>query len=133
MIRSLNLEASSPLAVADQIEEGLGYEKLEALQNALQLSGEQIAEAIGISPRTLSRRKDRRVLTHTESDRVVQLGMLFDEAVMLFDGELEAARDWFKRPNRALDDKAPLAVANTFVGAREVDRLIGRLEHGVFA
>jgi putative toxin-antitoxin system antitoxin component (TIGR02293 family) len=107
VIRSLNLQASSPLAVADEIEQGLGVDALEALQETLRLSGDQMAEAIGISPRTLSRRRDAGMLTPEESDRLVQLGILFDEAVALFDGEVEQARDWFKHPTRALGGRVP--------------------------
>lgn len=133
VIRSLDLKASSSLAVAEQIMKGLSYKKLERLQQALELPADRIATAVGVSPRTLSRRKDDGALTAEESDRLVQLGILFDEAVDLFEQEVAPARDWFKRPNRGLGGTTPLEAARTFVGAREVERLIGRLEHGVFA
>lgn len=133
VIRSLELRANSSLAIAEQIQEGLAYRKVQVLQEALGVSAQEIAGAIGASPRTLARRKEEGVLTPEESDRLVQLGVLFDEALELFEQDVAGARDWFKRPNRALDETTPLEAANTFIGAREVQRLIGRLEHGVFA
>ncbi len=39
---------------------------------------------------------------------------------------------WLKRPNRALGGIAPIAALDTELGAREVENLIGRLEHGVY-
>jgi uncharacterized protein (DUF2384 family) len=39
---------------------------------------------------------------------------------------------WLRSPNRALGGESPLALSKTEVGAREVENLIGRLEHGVF-
>lgn len=131
MIRSLDLRAESRLELTQQIEEGLPYEKVEKLQEALSLPKEELAEAISVSPRTLSRRREEGRLTSGESDRLIQLGVLFDRALQLFEGDEEAARDWFRGSNRALGGRSPLGVAHTFVGAQEVLNLAGRLEHGV--
>jgi putative toxin-antitoxin system antitoxin component (TIGR02293 family) len=48
-----------------------------------------------------------------------------------FEGSLEEARSWLRTPNRALGEASPLEFATTDVGTREVEQLIGRLEHGV--
>jgi putative toxin-antitoxin system antitoxin component (TIGR02293 family) len=50
----------------------------------------------------------------------------------LFDGDRDAAKSWLAEPQRALGGHVPLAMAGTEVGAREVERVMGRLEHGVF-
>lgn len=131
VIESLDLRAESRLALTQQIEEGLAYQKVRELQAALSLPMHALAEALAVSPRTLSRRKDEGRLTPEESDRLVRLGVLFDRAVQLFEGDEEAARDWFRGSNQALGGQSPLSVAHTFVGAQEVLNLAGRLEHGV--
>lgn len=133
VIHSIQLEAESPLAIIEAVKGGLSYERLAALQTTLELSTDELADAIGTSPRSLARRKESGTLKPEESDRLVQLGILFDEAVGLFEEDIDAARAWFKRSNRALGGRPPLEVSSTFVGAREVAKLIGRLEHGVFA
>lgn len=133
VIESLDLKAESRLDLSQQIEEGLPYGKVQRLQEALSLPKEELAQAMAISPRTLARRKDKGTLTAEESDRLVQLGFLFDRAVHLFEGDAEAARDWFRADNRALGGRSPLDVAHTFVGAQEVLNLAGRLEHGVYS
>ena len=56
---------------------------------------------------------------------------LFEQAVDLFEGDAAAARRWLAAPNRALGGESPLSFAETEPGVREVERLIGRLEHGV--
>ena len=53
-------------------------------------------------------------------------------AIELFDGQVSATLRWFTEPNRALGGLAPVQAAATEIGAREVEDLIGRLEHGVF-
>jgi putative toxin-antitoxin system antitoxin component (TIGR02293 family) len=58
---------------------------------------------------------------------------VFGKALMLFDGDVDAARTWLSTPAPALGDRTPEDVAATDLGAREVESLIGRLEHGVFS
>ena len=50
----------------------------------------------------------------------------------MFD-EREAAIDWLKQPNRALQGETPLSVLDTDIGSEMVTDLLGRIEHGVFS
>jgi putative toxin-antitoxin system antitoxin component (TIGR02293 family) len=51
----------------------------------------------------------------------------------LFEGDRDAAVEWLTTPQTALGDRVPLDLARTEIGAREVERLVGRLDHGVFS
>ena len=93
----------------------------------------QIASIVGIPPRTLARRKSSGRLTSDESEKLLRLSSVFEQAVNLFEGDEANARQWLMTPKKALDDQTPLAYSRTELGAREVENLIGRLEHGVFA
>lgn len=53
-------------------------------------------------------------------------------SVGFFSGDQQTSRDWLARPARALGGRTPLEFAETEIGAREVEDLIGRLEHGVY-
>jgi putative toxin-antitoxin system antitoxin component (TIGR02293 family) len=57
---------------------------------------------------------------------------VFAHALRLFEGDRTAAKRWLSTPQKALGHQSPLTVARTEVGAIEVDRLMGRLEYGVF-
>ncbi len=94
---------------------------------------DRLASAIGLSPRTLTRRKKEKKLSASESDRLVTLTRLLAQAVALFEGQKSSAFRWFVQPNRALGTLTPLEMAATETGAREVENLIGGLEHGVFS
>ena len=50
----------------------------------------------------------------------------------LFEGDRDAAKSWLSAPQKALGGEVPLTIARTELGALEVERAIGRLEHGVF-
>lgn len=65
-----------------------------------------------------------------ESDRVVRYAELLHRAVE-FLGDNDAAARWLDTPSVALDGETPLDHATTEFGARDVIRLIGRLEHGI--
>jgi putative toxin-antitoxin system antitoxin component (TIGR02293 family) len=56
--------------------------------------------------------------------------LLMRLAVGVFESEQEA-RSWPKRPQMRLGERVPLAVARLEPGARETERLLGRIEHGI--
>ena len=43
------------------------------------------------------------------------------------------AATWLRRPSRALGGAAPLALLDSEAGAKAVDDLLGRIEHGISA
>lgn len=130
----LTLLGLQPYETADllqQIERGLSYSALERFQKNIDLSIRYLADLVRIRPRTLARRKEKGRLAPDESDRLLRLTRVFAKALSLFDGDLQAARKWLLSPQPALDGVAPIEFARTEVGAREVENLIGRLEHGI--
>jgi putative toxin-antitoxin system antitoxin component (TIGR02293 family) len=122
-----------PGEAAGRIKAGLPVAEFDALRELLDLTVESLAGRIGVSIATLSRRRHSgQPLDSGRSDRLLRFARLFRLAVELHDGDEEAARDWLRKPARALDGETPLDRAETEAGAREVENLIGRLEHGVY-
>ncbi len=118
---------------AARVKAGLPIAEFDSLRELLGLTVEGLAGKIGISIATLSRRRQGgQPLDAGHSDRLLRFARLFRLATELNDGDEDAARDWLSKPARALDGEAPLDRADTEVGAREVENLIGRLEHGVY-
>ena len=64
-------------------------------------------------------------------DRLVRTASLMARAVEVLEDERAAVR-WLRSPQRALAGAVPLELAETDVGARAVDTLLGRMEHGVY-
>jgi putative toxin-antitoxin system antitoxin component (TIGR02293 family) len=119
--------------VAARVKAGLPVAEFDALRELLDLTVEGLAGRIGVSIATLSRRRQSgRPLDAGRSDRLLRFARLFRLATELHDGDEEAARYWLSKPARALDGETPLDHAETEAGAREVEDLIGRLEHGVY-
>ncbi len=121
----------SPTAMVAKLRSGLPAQALENIQQVLGLSLEELADALAISPRTLSRRKKSGVLAPQESDRVYRIARVFGHAVEVFESEEKAAQ-WIKQSHPALDGMAPLAMFDTDLGAKLVDEILTRIEFGVF-
>ena len=128
----LGLEPADNAALVARVEEGFLYRALERLRSNVGLSREALADLVQIKPRTLDRRKGGR-LRPEESDRLLRAARVFGGTIALFEGDADAARAWLSSPQRALGGAVPLEMARTEVGAREVESLVGRLEHGVFS
>lgn len=114
-----------------KIHNGIPLEEFETLAKKLGFSHEDFGRKLGMSSATLARRKrTKAALDPDYSDRLVRYQRLFEQAVRLFDGNEENARDWLKYPQRALAYQRPIDVAETEAGAREVENILGRLEYG---
>ncbi|MBK1832603.1 antitoxin Xre/MbcA/ParS toxin-binding domain-containing protein [Roseibacillus ishigakijimensis] len=120
------------LPLVELLREGLPFQEFRALQALLAIPEEELGRLLGMSAATLGRRKKAPRLTMAESERVVRFARLFGLAMEVFDNEEETARDWLKTENPGTAGERPLAYADTEFGAREVETLLGRLDHGIY-
>lgn len=128
----LGIKTADNLKLAKKVEAGFSFDALEKLGKTIGLPLEALRVAVRITPRTLTRRRKERKLSPEESDRLVSVSRLLAQTFELFEGDSAAGLRWFQSPNRALGGLSPIEAAATETGAREVENLIGRLEHGVF-
>lgn len=113
------------------IKRGVRYREFEELRAKLGVSASHLAAVLGISERTLSRRKQEGRLQPDESDRLYRIVRLYHRAVEVL-GEGSGPL-WLTTPKRFLGGKTPLEFADTEMGAYEIEQTLGRIEHGVFA
>ncbi len=128
----LGIETEGYLKLVKRVETGLPFAAFERVGRVSGLSTEELRSAIRLAPRTLARRRKENRLSPEESDRLVTVSRILSLAIKLFEGDISAALTWITSPNKALGGMTPLSAASTEVGSREVEALIGRLEHGVF-
>lgn len=128
----LGIASVDNLRLAKKIEAGFSFGALERLGKTTGLPLELLRVAVRITPRTLTRRRHEKKLSPEESDRLLSVSRLLAQTFELFEGDKMVANHWFVSPNRALGMTSPIELAATEIGAREVENLIGRLEHGVF-
>jgi putative toxin-antitoxin system antitoxin component (TIGR02293 family) len=116
----------------EAISAGLPAHLVRELAKCLNLRLDEMAGLLRLNPRTLQRRIDEGRLDLSESERLWELARLFRRAVDVLESEAGAVH-WFKNPIEVLGWATPLTYARTAVGLRELDNVLGRIEHGVYS
>ena len=121
------------IANLDELREaaksGLPYASLETVIVKLRLGREEAAAVLHLPQRTIARRKKEQRLQADESDRVLRLARIGAQASAALGNEEKAAL-WLRRPNRALGNRSPLELLDNDIGSRQVEEVLGRMEHG---
>jgi putative toxin-antitoxin system antitoxin component (TIGR02293 family) len=120
-------------AMVQRVEEGLPVMDVVKFSKQAGFTNEELAKLINIPARTYARRVAGKArLTLPEGERATRLMRIFDRARQLFVTD-ENVRKWLHTELPALGWRTPIDFAQTEPGAREVENLIGRIEHGVFS
>jgi putative toxin-antitoxin system antitoxin component (TIGR02293 family) len=115
-----------------QIKRGFSIDKFERLKEDFGVNREKLADIASISLATLHRRKvSEKHLTPGESEKIYRLERLYITAVEVL-GKKERVKTWFNTPQIVFEGKTPLEYADTLPGSEEVERVLRRMEHGVF-
>ena len=115
------------------MQQGAPFSMFMSLSEHMGMPTQELAAVLNIPERTLARRRAAGRLGQDESERLLRVAMVVARAVQLFEGDVGAALTWLKTSHKALSHHTPLDYARFEIGAREVENLIGRLEHGVFS
>ena len=120
------------LEMAALILDGLPTTVLRKVAAFLGLRPAKLGSLVNINEKTLERRlKTHARLKPDESERVARLMRIISLAASVLESETHA-REWLNRPLRELGGRTPLQLTATEPGAREVERVLGRIEHGIF-
>ena len=122
----------TPSKLIKALKAGLPVRELDDLRSNLDLPMDKLVPMLGISKATLHRRKIAGRLDAAESDRVVRFARLLGRAATVMES-LEHGRRWLTSPQVGLGGEVPLVYAETEIGAREVEDLLGRIEYGVYS
>jgi len=128
---SIGVRYKSPLEAAGLVKTGLPFGVIGRLHRTSGLTLDRIKQVASISEGSFFRRKKSGRFSSEESERLLRLSRIFEHAASLYDGDQDGARQWLETPIPALGNQRPLDVAGTEPGAREVEDLIGRIEHGI--
>jgi putative toxin-antitoxin system antitoxin component (TIGR02293 family) len=122
----------TPLQWVSLIRQGIPSAAVDSLATTLAISQAELATALAIPDRTLTRRKKEGTLNSEESAKLLRLARVVKRADEVF-GAIELALDWLKSPNAALSGTTPLSLLDTDIGTESVLDTLGRIEYGVFA
>lgn len=129
---SSDLAGCSPSELINLFKDGLSTDLFTEVASDLKISEGQLADTANISVSTLTRRKRKGRLTTVESERLYRIIRIYNRAIQVL-GSQTAAQRWILTPVKALGWETPLSYADTEIGSREVEAVLGRIEHGVFS
>jgi putative toxin-antitoxin system antitoxin component (TIGR02293 family) len=128
---SIGARYRTSLDAVKLVEEGLPFRAIDRFRSTSGLTLDRIKQVARISEGSFARRKQSGRLSPDESERLLRISRIFECATSLYEGDQVTAQEWLETPIPALGDQRPLDLAQTEPGAREVENLIGRIEHGV--
>ncbi len=130
--KPLGLKKAERHSLQARIRAGLKFSALESIQRRYHIPLSQMQSLLGISDRTLARRRERQILSQAESDRLYRVARVAARAEEVL-GSSQAAERWLKEQIPALGFETPLSMLDTDEGAQMVSDILGRIEHGVFS
>ena len=135
-LQAMRDSALTPSEVHQALMRGLPGSALRHLLDHLRIlnnSGKRLGAAIGVSLRTIQRKKDdaSKRLTVEQAGRLWQLAEVLARATRAT-GSQEAAERWLEHPAIGLDRKCPIDLLTTPTGVRMVVEYLGRIEYGVY-
>lgn len=131
-----------PLKSDGFAEEAAAFTSFQALEKGVPAAWVRSLESQGLTrddirriipDRTLDRRIAKgETLKIEEADGLARLLRVVKAARELFEND-ENADIFLRSPNPTLGDRIPIHMAQTDIGAREVETIIGRLAYGVYS
>jgi putative toxin-antitoxin system antitoxin component (TIGR02293 family) len=112
---------------------GVSWDSVKKFMETAGLTQQQLASYLDLPERTFARRRTEGAFDSRESEKILRLVEICEDALELFDGNRAAAASWLLTPAFGLGNASPIDYARTEFGAREVRALIGRIADGVFS
>lgn len=130
-LASASLDAK--LTIDMTVREGLAIEIAKALDHEGAINFDAMVEHNVIPRKTWESalKSGAKVLTPTNSERVLRVARITACARQTFGAE--KANVWMTRPTTPLGGQAPMSLLATESGARAVELLLGRIDHGFAA
>lgn len=131
---ALGQQVHNQLELSELIMRGVPRKAALVVRARLNLTEQEFAHSLGISPRTLQRQARAVVkrLNPAQGDRLYRLARIVAFAEEVFE-QPERAHRWLQEPQRGLGNHRPLDLLQNEAGAREVEDLLGRIEYGVLS
>ena len=133
----INQTVRNSLDAHDVIVKGISSKALLHLVDTVSVlsSGDALNKAIGMSLRTLQRKKadkgkDR--LSPEQSSRAWRFAELLAQATDVL-GDQDAAEAWMLAPAIGLANRRPIDLLSSAAGAEAVENALTRMEYGVYA
>ena len=143
--KELGQKVKKPVDFDALIKKGMPSGVVSHIKEVFKLPDEVIARIIGVSPRTVARRRKPvskplkasgglavERLSPVESDRIYRFARIVARATDTFENK-EDALEWLNSNQPGLGGAVPFDMLQTDAGTREVEELLVRIDYGVIS
>lgn len=120
------------LELVAEIRAGFSFQQVAALAKEARVALDELIEFGVIPRRTWTHSKQNQRFTPAQSARLARFFRVLQKARDTF-GADERAMHWLKRPTKPLQNITPVSLLDTEEGARLVEDLLTRIDHGIAA
>jgi putative toxin-antitoxin system antitoxin component (TIGR02293 family) len=113
------------------VRQGLPVSAVDELVESGAISAIEVYDVV-LPRKTLANRRAVGSLTADQSDKLIRVGRIIAKAETTF-GSPEKAAHWLRRPTAPLNGEEPLRMLDTEAGARVVEELLSKIDHGIAA
>ena len=112
--------------------QGVLRAEVDRVAQLVGLTDKETAAALGLSASYLHRLKTAQRISQDASERLLLLENLLQHGLDTFDGRMTTVLGWLRSSLRELNGQTPLQTLDTVMGFTLVDRVLGRIDHGIF-
>ena len=123
-----------PTSVYDFISasnKGIKRQSIINLADVMAVPMKDMAGLLNISYKTFSRKNDNEVFDVVVSSLSIEIANTISRGLSVFEDAGKFNR-WLYKENRALNNSKPFNLLNTLTGIKMVNRILNRLEEGVY-
>jgi putative toxin-antitoxin system antitoxin component (TIGR02293 family) len=126
--------AAAPETALDYItatNKGIPKQAVHNLAEVIDVPMKDMATLLNISYKTLGRKKKTDTLDSLSSSLSIELANTVAKGLAVFEDRDKFSR-WLQKENRALQGKKPFELLNTPTGIKMINKLLGKIEEGVY-
>lgn len=123
-----------PVSILDYVTAGnKGIPKLSVINLAevMDVPMKNMAEILNVSYKTLGRKKQTDILDSLSSSLSIEIANTIAKGLSVFE-DTDKLNRWLHKENRALQGKKPFDLLKTPTGIKMVNRILSRIEEGVY-
>ena len=125
---------SEPESMLDYVtasNKGISKLSVSNLAEVINVPMKDMATLLNVSYKTLGRKKGTDILDSLSSSLSIEIANTIAKGLSVFEDTGKLNR-WLQKENRALEGKKPFDLLNTPTGIKMINRLLGRIEEGVY-
>lgn len=126
--------SKEPVSVLDYVNtgnKGISKQVVIRLAEVMEVPMKDMATLLNISYKTLGRKKLTDTLDSLSSSLSIEIAETISKGISVFEDTAKLNR-WLQKENRALQGGKPIEFLNTPTGIKMINRLLGRIEEGIY-